>query len=387
MTAKDNSDMPMHVETLLAGAGGAVDAASGGVVPAIQPATTFARGEDYELIAQGHVYGRDDAPILAELDRVLARLEGAADAVAFPSGMAAIAAVLRSVRARGTILAQTGIYWGTTVFLRKFCERNDYRLVEMDATDTALTREAIEREKPDLVLIEVPSNPWLGVADIRALADAAHEAGARLAVDATVATPIHMRPAEFGADIVIHSASKALNGHSDVLAGVAATNSSDTEWWQTVRGERREAGALLGPFEAWLLLRGLRTLALRVERMSANAAAMAAFLDAHDDVDQVLYPGLENHPGHELAKAQMQAGFGGLMSFLVKGDAQRALQVAGRLKVITRATSLGGVESLIEHRFSVEPPSTGMAPNLLRLSAGIEHIDDLIADLDRALMA
>lgn len=387
MTDAGRHDDAPRVETLLARADGFVDAATGGVVAPIQPSTTFARDSAYRLGDGGYVYGRDDAPILGELDALLAKLEGVAGAVVFPSGMAAVAAVLRTVPAGRAVVAQSGIYWGTTVFLRKFCARNNLALMEVEATDIAALGAAIAATKPDMVLIEVPSNPWLAVADIAAVADIVHAAGGRLAVDATVATPVLMRPADFGADIVIHSASKALNGHSDVLAGVVASDRTDSDWWQMVREERREAGALLGPFEAWLLMRGLRTLALRVERMSENAAKIADFLDAHPGVERVLYPGLAGHPGHALAERQMNGGFGGLLSFLVKGDAPRTLEVAGKLKVITRATSLGGVESLIEHRYSVEPETTGMAPNLLRLSAGIEHVDDLIADLDAALSA
>ena len=215
-------------------------------------------------------------------------------------------------------------------------------------------------------------------------AEVAHAAGALLAVDSTAATPILSRPLALGADLVMHSATKYLNGHSDVVAGVLVTKQKDDRW-AAIRADRHDAGALLGPFEAWLLLRGLRTLALRVRQASANALAVARFLEDHSKVERVLYPGLPSHPRHDLAIRQMEGGCGGLLSFQVQGDAAAALAVAGRLRLIARATSLGGTESVIEHRFTIEGPATGVPPNLLRLAVGIEDKDDLIADLAQAL--
>jgi cystathionine gamma-synthase len=238
--------------------------------------------------------------------------------------------------------------------------------------------------QPAIVWIETPANPMLDVVDIADAAEIAHAAGALLAVDGTAATPILARPLALGADLVMHSATKYLNGHSDLLAGALVTRQPD-ERWAAIGADRHDAGALLGPFEAWLLLRGLRTLALRVRQASANALAVARFLEAHPRVERVLYPGLASHPRHALAARQMDGGFGGLMSFLVKGDANAALGVAGRLRLIARATSLGGTESLIEHRFTIEGAATGVPPNLLRLSVGLEDQDDLIADLAQAL--
>jgi cystathionine gamma-synthase len=224
----------------------------------------------------------------------------------------------------------------------------------------------------------------LEVVEIARAAEVAHAAGALLAVDSTAATPILSRPLALGADLVMHSATKYLNGHSDVLAGVLVTGRTD-ERWAAIRADRHDAGALLGPFEAWLLLRGLRTLALRVRQACANALAIARFLEDHPKVQRVLYPGLPSHSQHALAQRQMAGGCGGLLSFQVKGDADAALAVAGRLRLIARATSLGGTESLIEHRFTIEGAATGVPPNLLRLSVGIEEADDLIADLAQAL--
>ncbi|HEX6115126.1 MAG TPA: PLP-dependent transferase, partial [Geminicoccaceae bacterium] len=216
------------------------------------------------------------------------------------------------------------------------------------------------------------------------VAEVAHRFGAMLAVDSTVATPILTRPLALGADLVMHSATKYLNGHADVLAGVLVTGQPD-ERWAAIRADRHDAGALLGPFEAWLLLRGLRTLALRVRAACANALAIARFLEEHPKVERVLYPGLPSHPQHDLARRQMDGGFGGLLSFRVRGGEDAALAAAGRLRLIARATSLGGTESLIEHRFTIEGAATGVPPNLLRLSVGIEDPDDLIADLAQAL--
>jgi cystathionine gamma-synthase len=224
----------------------------------------------------------------------------------------------------------------------------------------------------------------LQVVDIAGAAAIAHRAGAILAVDGTVATPILTRPLGLGADLVMHSATKYLNGHADVLAGALITKQPD-ERWAAIRADRHDAGALLGPFEAWLLLRGLRTLALRVREACANALAIARFLEDHPSVERVLYPGLASHPQHALARRQMAGGFGGLLSFQVRGDADAALALAGRLRLIARATSLGGTETLIEHRFTIEGATAGVPPNLLRLSAGIEDPADLIADLAQAL--
>jgi cystathionine gamma-synthase len=238
--------------------------------------------------------------------------------------------------------------------------------------------------KPKVVWIETPSNPMLDVVDIARAAKIAHAEGALLAVDSTAATPILTRPLALGADLVMHSATKYLNGHSDLLAGVLVTKEPG-ERWAAIKADRHDAGALLGPFEAWLLLRGLRTLALRVGQASKNALAIARFLEGHPNVERVRYPGLPSHPQYAQAMRQMDGGFGGLLSFLVKGDAAEALGVAGRLRLVARATSLGGTESLIEHRFTIEGAATGVPPNLLRLAAGIEDAEDLIADLAQAL--
>ncbi|MBB5720606.1 cystathionine gamma-synthase [Loktanella ponticola] len=373
----------LNPATIAAHAAGAVDPQSAGVVPSIQPATTFMRDESYALIRPDNVYSRDHSDTVRMAETVLRELEQAQDTLLFPAGMAAIAAVFRTLRAGDVAVIQSGIYWGTTKWVRDFCARRDVTLHEVDASDLTALQTKCAEQKPALVFIETPSNPWLKIVDIEAAAQATHDAGGILVVDATAATPILMKPLALGADIVMHSATKAINGHSDVLAGVLSTNTPDAKIWDIIKADRHDAGAVLGPFEAWLLIRGMRTLPLRVERMTQNAETLAAFLHGHPMIDDVLYPGLPHHTGHDTASQQM-TGFGSLMSVLVKGDASDALRIVGKLKLFLRATSLGGVESLVEHRHTIEP-HTGIPENLIRVSVGIEDIDDLIADWTEAL--
>jgi cystathionine gamma-synthase len=374
----------LHPATIAAQAAGAVDPASGGVVPPVQFATTYLRDENYELVNPENVYLRSHNENTRVAERILNALEGAEETLIFPSGMAAIAAVFRTVPNGASVLVQSQIYWGTTKWIRDFCTRRQITLHEVDASDLDAFSKVCRKEKPDLCLIETPSNPWLRITDIAATAKVAHEVGAILVVDSTAATPVLSQPLAHGADIVMHSATKGINGHSDVLAGSLATNAPDAPRWQMIRDDRNEAGAVIGPMEAWLLARGMRTLPLRMREMSRNAMALAEFLSDHPQVERVMYPGLPDHPGHELATQQMQGGYGGLLSFVVKGGAEAALKAAGRLKLFHRATSLGGVESLVEHRHTIEP-HTGIPEGLLRLSVGIEDIEDLGADLGQAL--
>lgn len=368
--------------TLFAQADGLVDPQTGGLVPPIQPSSTYARDEDYKPLSEGYVYGRDNNSVVRLGEQILTKAEHGEDGLLFPSGMAAIAAVMRTIAGGGKILAQSGIYWGTTKWLRDFCQRRDIELREVDASDTALFSDTIAAFKPDLAFVETPSNPWLKITDIAAAAQACGKAGTILVVDSTAATPVLSNPLDLGADIVMHSATKAINGHSDVLAGFLAIKDPSLPIWQMIQADRQEAGALLGSFEAWLLIRGMRTLPLRMERMSESALIIAHFLQGHERVDKVLYPGLS--PQKTLAEKQMQGGFGCLLSFLIKGDGDAALAVCGRLKLFHRATSLGGVESLVEHRHSIEQ---AIPPNLIRLSVGIENCDELIADLEQAFRA
>jgi len=374
----------LSVATIAAQAGGYIDAASGGVVPPIQPSTTFARDRSYQPHPTGNIYARDDNDVGRIAEALLAQLDNAETALLFPNGMAAIAAVFRALPGGATVLVQSQIYWGTTKWLREFCARRSVTLIEADLSDIGQAQSLCAHHQPDLVFIETPSNPWLRTTDIALVAEATHAAGGRLVVDATAATPILTRALDFGADIVMHSATKGINGHSDVLAGVLATNAPADSHWQAIAIDRHDAGAVIGSFEAWLLIRSIRTLPLRVERMSQNAQAVAEFLQSHDAVAQVFYPGLPDFDGHSVAKRQMAGGFGSLLSFCVKGGAVEALRVAGRLNLFHRATSLGGVESLVEHRHTIEP-HTGIPESLLRLSIGIEDVQDLCADLEQAL--
>lgn len=370
-------------ETLLAQAGGAIDAQSGGVVLPIQPSTTYVRDEQYNPLNPNNVYARPHNDVVRQAEAVLAELEGGVAGLLFPSGMAAIAALFRTVPSGGRVVIQSGIYWNTTKWVREFCERRQIVVDEVDASDAAALAEVCAKGPANLVWVETPSNPWLKITDVAAAKKAAESCGALLAVDSTAASPVLTNPLKFGADIVMHSTTKVINGHSDVLGGVLIAKEV-TPVWEEIETDRASAGAVMGPFEAWLLLRGMRTMALRVERMVDNAMKIADYLADHPKVEAVLYPGLDSHAAHDLAKAQMPGGFGFLMSFLVKGDREAALQVAGKMKLFHRATSLGGVESLVEHRYTIEP-HTGIPETLLRISVGAEHADDLIADLGQAL--
>ena len=370
--------------TIAAQAGGYVDRQSGGVVPPIQPSTTFVRDAAYRPINPDNIYGRDDNDQVRLAERILCRLEGAEAGLLFPSGMAAIAGLFRTLAPGQTVVLQSGIYWGTTQWVRAFCARRQIELVELDASDPDVLQKGCEDHKPDLLFVETPSNPWLKTVDIAHAAEAVAGVGGKLAVDSTAATPVLCQPLALGADLVMHSATKAINGHSDLLAGFLATAQPGDPIWGEIVKDRHDAGAIVGAFEASQLIRGMRTLPLRVERMSENAMAVAEFLAEHGKVKAVWYPGLADHCGHAVARRQMKGGFGCLLSFLVEGDGAEALAVAGRLELFHRATSLGGVESLVEHRHSIEP-DTGIPPNLLRLSVGIEQVEDLIADLTQAL--
>lgn len=381
----DKTAADVSLATLFAQADGVIDPQTGGVVPPIQPATTFTRHPDYSLMNDSHIYARDDNELVRLAERILAKSEQGQDALVFPTGMAAIAALFRTVPNGATIVVQSQIYWGTTKWVREFAARRDIKLIELDASDGTLLDTTIAHKRPFLVFVETPSNPWLRITDIAKAARACKAAGSILAVDSTAASPCLSNPLTLGADIVMHSATKAINGHSDVLAGALVTAEKESAIWQAIKTDRHDAGAVIGSFEAWLLIRGMRTLPLRMERMSENAQKVAEFLVSHPAVDQVYYPGLESHQQHELAKRQMHDGFGSLLSFTVKGKGEGALKVCSKLNLFKRATSLGGVESLVEHRHTIEGDATGVPPAMIRLSVGIEKASELIADLQNAL--
>lgn len=371
--------------TIAAKAGHFLDVHSGAITPEIQTSTTFARDDRYDLLNAANSYIRDQNPTFVHAERVLAELENGEECLLFSSGMAAIAAIFYTLRPGSHVVIPDSMYWGVSSFLADYCERADIFLSVYTAGDAQSIEPALKTQNhTSVVWVETPSNPFMYVTDIALAAKIAHDYGALLCVDSTVATPVFTRPLDHGADLVIHSATKYLNGHSDVLCGAIVTR-DEHPLWEQLKKERGLAGAQPGSFDAWLLLRGMRTLFVRVRQASDNAAKIAAFLEQHTAVEQVAYPGLASHPGHDIAKAQMDGGFGALLSFTVKGNRQRTLAVAGRLQLITSATSLGGVESLIEHRHSIEPEENAIPDNQLRLSVGIEDVDDLIADLDAAL--
>ncbi len=371
--------------TLVAKADDYIDTTTGGITPPIITSTTYARDNRYRPIDDAHVYGRDDNPTFVQAERVLAELEQGEEALLFSSGMAAIAAVFYTLNSGAHVVLPKSMYWGVFTWTRTYCDRADIAISYYDTPDAeSISQAMVNAARTDFVWIETPSNPMMHVTDIARAAQIAHAAGAALVVDNTTPTPVFTQPLLLGADLVVHSATKTLNGHSDVLAGAVVTKEVN-ERWEKIAAERRGAGAVPGAFEAWLLLRGMRTLCVRAERAASNAMQVAQFLDEHERVECVLYPGLSSHPGHAIAKRQMHDGFGSLLSFQVMGGAKAALDVASKLNIIVSATSLGGVETLIEHRYSVEPPETCVPENLLRLAIGIEDIHDLIDDLNQAL--
>jgi len=303
----------------------------------------------------------------------------------FSSGMAAAAAVFQSLPRDAHVVAPRVLYWGLRHWLRNFATDWGIDVEFIDATSLDAMRQAAIPERTRLLWIETPANPLWSITDIAGAAEIAHAAGALLAVDSTAATPVLTRPLALGADLVMHSATKYLNGHSDVIAGTLTAAREDA-LWERLCAARSSGGAIPGSFEAYLLLRGMRTLFPRVERACRSAQLIAQALAGHPEVLEVLYPGLPAHPGHAVAARQMTGGFGGMLSMRVRGGAEAAIAVASRVEIWKRATSLGGVESLIEHRASVEGAGSPAPADLLRLSVGIEDPDDLIADLEAALL-
>jgi cystathionine gamma-synthase len=364
---------------------GSVEPVTKAVVSPIHLATTFLRDPD-NAYRSGYAYGRPDNASARQAEAVLAALEGAGEAVLFGSGMAAATAIVLALPLPAHIVASRVMYWAFRQWLAQEAPRFGYRVDFVDSSDLDALAAAITPGSTKLVYIETPANPLWTVSDIAAIADLAHRAGAKLAVDSTVATPVFTRPLSLGADLVMHSASKYLNGHSDVIAGAVATAESG-ESFERIKAARTQLGAIIGPFEAWLLLRGLRTLDVRVRTQTATAMRIAAWLDQHAQVASVLYPGLAAHPGHAVAARQMQGGFGAMLSIRVKGGERAAIATAAAVSLWKRATSLGGVESLIEHRASVEAAGSPCPPDLLRLSVGLEDPEDLMHDLDTALAA
>lgn len=377
--------MKMHPDTVLAQGLGWEDEATGAVVPPVHLTTTYARNEAYDL-PDGRSYIRPDGKAVLQAEAILAALEGAAAAISFGSGLAACTAAFHALKAGDHAVVPASMYHGMFSWLKTFPPAWGIDIDFIPPGDMAALEAALKPGKTKLVWIETPSNPTWIVTDIAMAADLVHAAGAVLAVDSTAATPLLTRPLALGADLVCHSATKYLNGHSDVLAGMLACR-EETEFWQRIVTHRALAGPVLGALDAYLLTRGMKTLHLRVARQCENAMAIAVFLKSRPEVSNVRYPGLQDDPGHVVARQQMTGGFGGMLSFHLGGGRQAALDFCGGLRVIKRATSLGGTETLIEHRHSVEPPETGVADDMLRLSVGIEAADDLIADMTAAFSA
>jgi cystathionine gamma-synthase len=371
--------------TIAAQALGLVEPTTKAVVPPLHLATTFVRDPDNQYRA-GYAYGRPDNATTRHAEAVLAALEQAHAAALFGSGMAAATAIVLALPAPSHIVASQVMYWAFRHWLTHEAPRLGHHVHFVDSADLAAVSAAVRPGLTKLVYIETPGNPLWTISDIAAIAGVTRAAGALLAVDSTVATPVFTNPLRLGADLVMHSASKYLNGHSDVIAGVVAA-AAPGEPWERVKSIRTQLGAVIGPFEAWLLLRGLRTLDMRVRTQAATALQMAPRLTRHDRVAAVLYPGLATHPGHAVAARQMNGGFGAMLSIRVKGGESAAIATAAKVRLWKRATSLGGVESLIEHRASVEGAGSPCPPDLLRLSVGLEDPDDLLGDLDQALNA
>ena len=372
-------------ETVAAQAGGAIDRETGGIVPPLHVTTTFLRDPDNQY-RKGYSYGRPDNATVRQVETVLSELEGGAASLMMASGMSAATTAFLALKRPAHVVAPNVMYWGLRKWLQEDAPSLGIEVTFADAADPTAISAAVRARRTQLVWIETPANPLWTITDVEEAARIAHAAGAMLAVDATVPTPVLMNPIALGADIVMHSATKYLNGHSDVLAGTLVFKVKDA-YFERAERVRAMLGAVLGPFEAALLLRGLRTLHVRVRHQSASALTLARHFTQHAGIATVLYPGLQVHPGHAVAVRQMRGGFGGMLSVRVAGGEAAAIATAANVQLWKRATSLGGVESLIEHRASIEGPASPCPPDLLRLSVGLESAADLIGDLEHALAA
>lgn len=376
----------LHTETLAATALGWIDRETDAMAAPLRPSTSFLR-DPADLGRTGRLFTRDDNPTFAQAEALLNQLEGGAGCLLFSSGMAAITAVFNRLKPGDHVILPKAVYSG----LRDWIDQHgthwglDVSYVEQLGAETVAS--AVQPGRTQIVWMETPSNPTWQVSDIEAIAAVTRKAGALLAIDSTVSTPVLTQPIRHGADIVIHSCSKYMNGHGDLIAGAAIAAPGREAELAELAALRNVNGAVLGSFEAWLLLRGMRTLPLRVKTASASALQIARFLESHPAVHQVLYPGLESHPQHAIACRQMQGGFGGMLSFRLRGGEAAAKTVAASVRVIRQAISFGSTETVIEHRAGMESPGSPTPRDLLRLSVGLEHTGDLIADLHKALGA
>ncbi|MFB8780628.1 cystathionine gamma-synthase [Streptomyces albogriseolus] len=374
-----------HFETLAIHAGNTADPLTGAVVPPIYQVSTY-KQDGVGGLRGGYEYSRSANPTRTALEENLAALEGGRRGLAFASGLAAEDCLLRTLLAPGDhVVIPNDAYGGTFRLFAKVVARWGVEWSVADTSDPAAVRAAIT-PKTKVIWVETPSNPLLGITDIASVAQVARDAGARLVVDNTFATPYLQQPLALGADVVVHSLTKYMGGHSDVVGGALVT--ADAELGEELAFHQNAMGAVAGPFDSWLVLRGTKTLSVRMDRHSENATRVADMLTRHPRVTSVLYPGLPDHPGHEVAAKQMRA-FGGMISFRVEGGEQAAVEVCNRAKVFTLGESLGGVESLIEHpgrmtHASVAGSQLEVPADLVRLSVGIENVDDLLEDLQQA---
>jgi cystathionine gamma-synthase len=371
----------VRFETLAVHAGDDVDDASGAVVPPIHLSTTYRRAADGRF-PSGNNYIRDDNPNRRALEACLAALEGGGAAAAFASGMAATMTIFQALTPGDHVVVPFDAYFGTRKLVDELFVPWGLHATLVDPTNLGQVRAAL-RPETKLVWLESPSNPLIGVSDLAAVAALAHEAGARVVCDNTWATPMLQQPLALGVDLVMHSTTKYLSGHGDVMGGAVVARREDA-FFRRIRTLQADGGAVPAPLDCWLVRRGIRSLPSRMQRHCANAALVAAFLAEHPGVERVYYPGLTSDPGHALAAKQMR-WFGGMLSFVMPSGRDQAFAVAGRLRLFTRATSMGGPSSLVEHRASIEGPGTVAPDGLLRLSIGLEHADDLIEDLQQAL--
>jgi cystathionine gamma-synthase len=374
----------MKFETLSIHAGRDVEARTGSVAPPMYLSTTYERDVDGEF-SRGYSYSRADNPGRRDVEQCIAALEGGGDAVSYSSGSAASMAVFSLLRPGDHVVAPIESYHGTAKQLRDVLAPMGVTHTFVDMTRVDAVREAL-RDNTRLVWIETPSNPMLNISDIENIAELAHGRGAIVCCDNTFATPVWQRPLELGADLVMHSSTKFFGGHSD-LTGGAVISRDRGGLSDRLRDYQGTVGSVPSPFDCWLLRRSLTTLSCRVRAQTHNASRIAGFLQGHENVERVFYPGLDTHPNHAIAQRQMKGGFGAMLSFNVRGGRDEAFAVAARTEIFIRATSLGGIESLIEHRASVEGPHTVTPQNLLRVSVGLENAEDLIADLQQALEA
>lgn len=373
----------LSIKTITAHGLGWVDEKTRSIVPPIYLSTTYERNKDLTYDNE-RLYIRSDNPTYEQVGKLLTALENGYDSQLFSSGMSAATALFMTLRPGDHVVCLEDVYYGIPKWLKNYSGEYGVEYDFIANNDLEALKKVLKPGKTKIVWLETPSNPLWLITDIEAFTKVAHEAGAIVAVDNTVATPALTRPIEMGADIVMHSATKYLNGHSDVLLGCLICK-EESALWTKIKNIAHDAGAIPGSFETWLLLRGIKTLFLRMEKICANSQALAEHFDQHPKIEKVHYPGLVNFEGHDIAKMQMSGGFGGMMSLRIKGGLEAAVKTQANTNVFTRATSLGSVDSLIEHRASIEGEDSKTPQNLLRLSIGIEEVEDLIYDLEQAL--